>query len=218
MRRLSDALSEDTNQFGPGTDLMVSLLAVLLVMTLITAYLYRVEADKVVLWTRLENDHRAQIDRMRKELREHEARGGNFRLASDSFSAADFRPLPVTELVDRRGTSARVARIIGEYRRIGSKYPYIFVIGHSSMLDDPRAADAGTEARRQRNWVYAARRAAVIAGLMQEHLDEAALQRVVVVTTGELDLKRPKEPLSQDNAWVEVVFGKEWSLPGRNGE
>jgi hypothetical protein len=206
MRRFSDTLSDDTNQFGPGTDLMVSLLAVLLVMTLITAYLYRVETDKVAL-------HRTQIERMRKQLQ-----GGNFRLASDSFSAADFRPLPVTELVDRRGTSARVARIIGEYRRIGSKYPYIFVIGHSSMLDDPRAADAGPEARRQRNWVYAARRAAVIAGLMQDHLDEAALQRVVVVTTGELDLKRPREPLSQDNAWVEVVFGKEWSLPGRNGE
>jgi hypothetical protein len=201
MGRLNDALSEDTNQFGPGTDLTISLLAVLLVMTLITAHLYRLE-----------------LDRNKAMAAAAAARGGNFRLASDSFAAADFRAYPVTELVDQSGTAHRVTAIVDEYRRLANDYPYIFVIGHSSAMDDRNVTDGSTEARRQRNWVYAARRATMIAGLMQQDFDATELERVVVVTTGELDLKQPRQPLSQENAWVEVVFGKEWSLPGRKGK
>lgn len=215
MRRLSDVLSEDTNQFGPGTDLTISLLAVLLVMTLITAYLYRAASERSA---QLAADiQRLENDKTKLENALH-TRSGNFRLASDSFSAADFQPYPVTELTDRRGTAARVGRIIDEYRRLASHYPHIFVIGHSSALDEATPVDRGIAARRQRNWVYAARRATLIAGLMQPLLEDSELQRVVVVTTGELDLRNPQRPLSQENAWVEVVFGKEWSLPGRNGE
>jgi hypothetical protein len=38
--RSSLHLSDDTNQFGPGSDLMISLAAVLLVLTVITSQVY----------------------------------------------------------------------------------------------------------------------------------------------------------------------------------
>lgn len=200
MRKLEDILSEDTNQFGPGTDLTVSLLAVLMVMTLITASLYRQEIEK--------------RERLQQEIAAHQ--GGNFRLASDFFSAADFKKYPVIELESPQSAHATVRRIVTEYEWIGGDYPWIFVIGHSSRLDDRDAHDRSLRARRDRNWNHAGRRATVIAGLLLQHLDDAQAEKVVVVTTGELDLKDPKHPTSQENAWVEVVFGKEWKRPSRN--
>ena len=194
MRRLGDFLSEDTNQFGPGTDLIISLLSILLVMTLITSYLYKQERTK----------NEAQS-----------AAGSNFRLASDFFTAADFYARPVTKLVDPDRTNERVRKILSEYLRIEGDYPYVFVIGHSSQLDDPDASDKSDAARRQRNWEYAARRAAKIASIMEHDLDPARKERLVVVTTGEFDLKEPGKPYSQENAWVEVVFAKEWKRPER---
>ena len=38
---------------------------------------------------------------------------------------------------------------------------------------------------------------------------------VVVMTTGEFDLRDPADPGSHENAWVEVVFGRSWKLPSR---
>lgn len=200
MRKLDDILSEDTNQFGPGTDLTVSLLAVLMVMTFITAWLYRQEINRRAL---LEKEVAAR-------------HGGNFKLASDFFSAADFKKYPVTDLVNPVATFGRVRRIVSEYDRVGSDYPWIFVIGHSSRLDDRDARDRSPAARRDRNWNYAGRRATVIAGLLQQQLDDTQAEKLVVVNTGELDLKDPQHPTAQENAWVEVVFGKEWKRPSRN--
>jgi hypothetical protein len=202
VRKLDDILSEDTNQFGPGTDLTVSLLAVLMVMTFITGWLYRQEIDRRV--------------RLEKEVAARQ--GGNFKLASDFFSAADFKKYPVTDLENPSATFGTVRRIVNEYERIGNDYPWIFVIGHSSRLDDRDARDRSPAARRDRNWNYAGRRATVIAGLLQQQLGDAQAEKLVVVNTGELDLKNPKSPISQENAWVEVVFGKEWKRPSRNGE
>lgn len=200
VRKLDDILSEDTNQFGPGTDLTVSLLAVLMVMTFITAWLYRQEINRRAL---LEKEVAAR-------------HGGNFKLASDFFSAADFKKYPVTDLVNPVATFGRVRRIVSEYDRVGSDYPWIFVIGHSSRLDDRDARDRSPAARRDRNWNYAGRRATVIAGLLQQQLDDTQAEKLVVVNTGELDLKDPQHPTAQENAWVEVVFGKEWKRPSRN--
>jgi hypothetical protein len=202
VRKLDDILSEDTNQFGPGTDLTISLLAVLMVMTFITAWLYRQEIDK-----------RAKVE---KELAAH--RGGNFRLAADFFSAADFKKYPVTDLENPTATFDTVGRIVSEYQRFGNEYPWIFVIGHSSRLDDRDARDRSPAARRDRNWNYAGRRATVIAGLLQQQLGDDRAEKLVVVNTGELDLKDPTHPTAQENAWVEVVFGKEWKRPSRNRE
>jgi hypothetical protein len=216
MRRLSQIIAEDTNQFGPGTDLMVSLLAVLLVMTFITAYLYRVETLRISALQVALDREKERSEELAVRLHELDARGGNFRLAADSFSAADFRAYPVTELVDRASTARRVQAIVEQYRQLRDQYPHIFVIGHSNTIDDPRARDTSVTARRQRNWIYAAKRATLIAGLMQDGLGDD-VERIVVVTTGELDLKLPGQPQSQENAWVEVVFGREWSIPKTNG-
>lgn len=197
MARLDDLINDDTNQFGPGTDLMISLLAVLLVIALITSHLYRQQMNENA--------------RLHEEMREKD--GGHFKLASEFFTAADFYPRPVTKLRDTGMTSARIARIVNDYRSGDEQFPYIFVIGHSSTLDDPSAADQSIAARRQRNLEYALRRAALIAGLMQQQLTDRENEHLVAVTTGELDLRVPSRPLSQENAWVEVVFGREWKIP-----
>jgi NADH dehydrogenase FAD-containing subunit len=192
MRRMTDFLSEDSNQFGPGTDLMISLLAVLLVMTLISSHLYSLERKK--------NDPN---------------KGGNFKLASDFFSAGDFYPRPVTKLIKPQETDQRIKKIVQEYNQSKAEFPYVFVIGHSNQLDDPNANDKSYAGRLQRNWEYAGRRAAAIAALMQEHLTQKQKDNLVVITTGEFDLKVPSAPISQENAWVEVVFAKEWKPPAR---
>lgn len=197
MRRFNELLSDDTNQFGPGTDLTISLLAVLLVISLITSHLYRAEHDRA---TRLQ----AEMD----------GPGGNFRLSSEFFTAADFHPRPVTRLVDPRKTRARVARIVRDYRQSAGEYPFIFVIGHSSTLDDPDAKDRSVNGRRRRNMEYALRRAALITSLLQEELHESEVERLIAASSGEFDLKKPSSPTSQENAWVEVVFGREWKVPG----
>lgn len=189
MARLNDLLSEDTNQFGPGTDLVISVLAFVLVVALITSHYYQQE-----------------------KLRNVESEG-NFRLASEAFTAADFHPRPVTRLLSPRATEARVARIVRDYRSLNGRYPFIFVIGHSNQVDDPDAPDHSPPARRQRNMEYALRRAVLIAGVMQKSLDDAERERLVAVTTGEADLRDPQHPLSRDNAWVEIAFGKEWKIP-----
>ena len=200
MARLDDLMSEDTNQFGPGTDLMISLLAVMLVIALITSHMYRQETEA----------NKRLTDEINSISDKH---GGNFKLASEFFTAGDFYPRPVTKLRDPDATTERIARIVRDYRSGDEQFPYIFVIGHSSKLDDPTAADQSTAARRQRNLEYALRRAALIAGLMQEQLTESENERLVAVTTGEFDLRDPGRPLSQENAWVEVVFGREWKTP-----
>jgi len=229
MAGLGNLLSDDTNQFGPGTDLTVSILAVMLVISLITSHLYTDEKSRRQLTERRNQDLVAKTaalsravddaktaERARSaELTElkNPAPGGNFKLAAEFFTAADFHARPVTRVLDRRGTAARVARIVDDYRRSSAEYPYIFVIGHSSMLDDPDAADRRENARRSRNMEYALRRAALITAMMQEQLTAEENERLVAASTGEFDLRNPAEPLSQENAWVEVVFGREWKLP-----
>ncbi len=216
MSKLHEILSDDTNQFGPGTDLTISLLAVMLVIALITRHMYQQqklaldEQSKVI-----DLLHANQAKPCPPPPLPKESEGGHFRPASEFFTAADFHAYPVTRLVDPRGTRTRIDNILYEYRKLKDEYPFIFVIGHSSQLDDPLADDQSAEARQKRNLEYALRRSALIAGLMQEHLDAEELDHLVAVTTGEADLRKPEQPLSQENAWVEVMFGKEWKPPYR---
>ena len=198
MRRLNEFINEDTNQFGPGTDLTISLVAVLMVMVLITTSLYQVQRQ-----TSLEQQRK--LDAYEK--------GGNFRLSHQFFPAGDFAVRPVTQLIDAEQTKRKVVQIANEYRGGEKEFPFIFVVGHSNEIDDPSALDKSYGARLERNWEYAGRRAAVIASLLQAELTPTQKERIVVMTTGEFDLKVPSDPFSQENAWVEVVFGKEWKRP-----
>lgn len=198
MRRLNEFITEDTNQFGPGTDLTISLVAVLMVMVLITTSLYQVQ--------------RQQSAEQQRKLDAYE-KGGNFRLSHQHFPAGDFAVRPVTQLMNAEHTRQKVLQIADEYRTGEKDFPFIFVVGHSNQIDDPKAIDKSYDARLQRNWEYAGRRAAVIASLLQAELSTEQKTRIVVMTTGEFDLKVPSDPFSQENAWVEVVFGKEWKRP-----
>ena len=209
MRSLSDYVNEDTNQFGPGTDLIVAILAVLLVISLISSYLYS-ETSRLYLETQRQlSDSEAQRRLAKNAATE------TFRLADQSFPAGDFQSRPVTKLIDPAQTDRRVKEIVRDYRQSKATFPYIFVIGHSNALDDPGATDHSRVARLQRNSEYAWRRSGIVASLIQEDLTEQERDRVVVTATGEFDLRAPGQPLSQDNAWVEVVFGRAWKPPAR---
>jgi hypothetical protein len=223
MRRLNEFITEDTNQFGPGTDLVVSLAGVLMVLIFISSFLYGQERKRAETAgdsykkLKLENQSlRELIERQGKKLASLE-QGGNFKLASRSFLAADFKIRPVTQLADPARAEEKIFAIAQEYQGVQTDFPFIFIIGHSNQIDDPSALDQSYGARLQRNWEYAGRRAGVIAGLLQKHLKPEQQERIVVISTGEFDLKIPSEPLSPENAWVEIVFGKEWKLPARLG-
>jgi hypothetical protein len=217
--RSSLHLSDDTNQFGPGTDLMISLVAVLLVLTVITSHLYGREKTRADTADTRYGREKARADgvqeRYEREKGQWDARTteGTFRMSVESFPAGDFYARPVTRLVNPALTGERVRRIVDEYH--GQTFPFIFVIGHSNSIDDPSAPDHGRAARLQRNWEYAGRRAALVAALIDPYLGDEERDRLVVMTTGELDQRDPAQPLSQENAWVEVVFGKEWKPPSR---
>jgi flagellar motor protein MotB len=198
MRHLTEFITEDTNQFGPGTDLTISLVAILMVMVLITSNMYQLQRKKSIA-------QQAKIDAYEK--------GGHFRLSQEFFPAGDFEVKPVTQLVNAQQTQEKVGKIIAEYRAGSQEFPFIFVVGHSNEIDDPDAEDKSYGARLKRNWEYAGRRAAIIAELLEAQLTAEQKEKIVVTTTGEFDLKVPSDPYSPDNAWVEVVFGKEWKRP-----
>lgn len=201
MRKLHDFLAEDTNQFGPGTDLIVSLLAVLLVMITVSSYLYGQEHKRVMVY---------EEEKKEEAKRRAEQNKGDFEPATEKFPAGDFLENPVTKLADDQDAKSKVEKIIQQYK---SEYPYIFVIGHASNKDALVAEDRSEGARLQRNWKYAGMRAAVIANLLQERLPSTQRDKIVILSTGEFDQKVPEKPDSSENAWVEVIFGKKWKLP-----
>ncbi|HEU4432084.1 MAG TPA: hypothetical protein VFR51_01725 [Pyrinomonadaceae bacterium] len=183
MPRLKEFLVEDSNQYGPGTDLMVSLMALFLVITFTNGFLYR--------------------------QAEAEAGKDHFRLAQNSFDAGDFKPRPFREFVDQRAAMDRIRAIAREYETVKTHYPYIFVIGHANEIDEPNPDDASPPARWERNWNWAGERAAMVSRFLQMQLKPEDRDKLVVVSTGEFD-KRVLAPKSQANAWVQVVFGTEW--------
>lgn len=183
MRDLSKLANDDGDMFGPGSDLVISLFAALLVVIAIGGKLYQ------------ENEE------------------AKFKMSNISFSTGTFYPNPATEPIDLKKTKAQIKVIAQEYMQVKEKYQFIFVIGHSNEIDIRDASDKSYRKRLERNWGFAGRRAAVIAGLLQDELSDADKNKMVIVSTGEFDMKVPSEPTSQENAVVEVVFGKEWKLP-----
>ena len=137
---------------------------------------------------------------------------GNFKLLKEYiFNAGEFGSYPVTELVDKPGANRKVIEIANLYHSHENEFPYIFVIGHSSQLD---ALNRDKDySRLEVNWEFAGRRAAKIAYLLQEQLKGIQKDRIIVMTAGEFDMKNPSAPLSQENAFVEIVFGKDWKIP-----
>ncbi len=224
MRRLNEFISEDSNQFGPGTDLVIAMMGVLLVMILISGQMYtREKYQKNAALRHQTNEHKsyeelrqssAALRKAYEELLSKQSSAqdaaGKFKLASLKFSTGTFYARPIDKLTDPYKSAQMVNTIVQEYSTLKSEYPFIFIIGHSNQMDDPEAEDQSPAARLRRNWVYAARRAGVIAELIQSRLTPEQREKIVVVTTGEFDLKIPSEPLSQENAEVEVVFGKDW--------
>jgi hypothetical protein len=217
MRKLNDFIIEDSNQFGPGTDLVVSLTAIFLVLIVVIGHFYSLEKKKALDAIKQVDIDKIKIGDLEQKIRDAAlAKGGNFQLAERSFQAGEFDKYPVTRFLNPERAQELVGEIIQQYHTLSAGFPYLFIIGHANALDDPKAQDKSYRARLERNWEYAGRRAALVAGLIQESLTDEERERVVVVTTGEFDMKRPDEPHSQENAWVEVVFAREWKLPARN--
>ena len=162
---------------------MVSLMSIFLVITFINGFLYRQATDKAG------QDH--------------------FRIAKNSFDAADFEIKPVLRFKNEQAAMEKIKAIAREYESLKGQWPYIFVIGHATEHDVPHPEDDSDPARWERNWNFAGERAARVSRLLQASLNPEDRDKLVVVSTGEFD-KRDPVPDSLANAWVEVKFGTEW--------
>lgn len=131
-------------------------------------------------------------------------------VSAGKFEAGDFKPYPVAELVNMVKTNNDLDAIAEQYKRVEREFPYVFIIGHANSNDALNASDRSEQARLERNWNFAGRRASLIAKELQTRFTETQRERIVVVSTGEFDKRNPNEPRGQENAWVEVVFGKNW--------
>lgn len=149
-----------------------------------------------------------------------EGRGGSFEAATAHFTAGDFMAKPVDEFRDPTNAKRNVNNIIQQYKSRKNDYPYIFVIGHANSVDILDAEDSSVSSRRKRNWWYAMRRAIAVASLLERRLKsyglpDEILDNVIIASTGEFDQRMPGKPFGDENAWVEVVFGRDWKLPAR---
>ena len=216
MKRLGDLVAEDSNQFGPGTDLLISVMAVLLVMIFISGHLYTSSIKDIRSYKQAyEAEHsraeaqKSQLEAEKKKNLEVEG-GGNFTTSSVSFPAADFFTRPVTRLVDPLRAQQMVNTIAAEYESVHNEFPFIFVIGHASTVDDPLALDKSESARMERNWEYAGRRAGLIARLVQDHL--AADRKERPHGHGSLREQIAGLALILDQRVFLIVEGIRWSL------
>lgn len=187
MARLREFLVEDSNQYGPGTDLMVSLMALFLVITFSNGFLYQQAAAEAAA----------------------EAGKEHFQVAQESFKAADFDGKPYRKFIDERDAMRRIDAIAREYESLKGQFPYIFVIGHANEIDVSNPDDPSDPARWQRNWNFAGERAALVSRFLQLKLNPKDRDKLVVVSSGEFD-KRDPDPMSPANACVQVAFGSHW--------
>lgn len=134
-------------------------------------------------------------------------------LSAGKFEAGDFKKYPVAELVDITKSTKDLDAVAQKYKELEGKFPHIFIIGHANSSDAREADDRSEQARLERNWNFAGRRASLIAKELYMRLTEEQRERIVVVSAGELDKRNPDKPTGQENAWVEVVFGKNWKSP-----
>jgi hypothetical protein len=199
----------EEDYLGPGMDLVSSLAGIILIACVVIALLYKNSLN--------ENDEKNNIiKQLTKLVSQYDIdQEGKFKLSSNIFEAGDFKVNPVSELTNHQLTIKKILKIIEEYNRIKDTFPYIFIIGHANQIDDPYAIDRSPISRSRRNYEYASKRAAVIASLLQSYLNDIDKNKIVTVSTGELDMANPDFPYSQKNAFVEIVFGKEWKPPSR---
>jgi len=215
MRR--DLINDDSNQFGPGTDLIICLLALLMVFVMIVSYLYgnekKISKTMKSEYADLANSYnglRTEISDCRK-INENLERRGEFKPAGEFLVAGTFKQNPYYDLQDPEATENEVELIAEKYKNSSSEYPFIFIIGHANEVGLAGRPDLSTEERLKYNWQFASARSAVIANLLQRHLSPAEKNKIIIVSTGEFDLRNPEEPESEENAFVEVFFGNEWN-------
>lgn len=219
MRR--DLINEDSNQFGPGTDLTICLLALLMVFVMIVSYLYGNEKNKVQkLETAVKEltDKNTTLNDKNIGLKKELEKGGKFEHAGEFNGVGTFEPKPFWKLKDPAGTEEKVLEIIEKYNTLKDKFPFIFVIGHSSTVGLAGKPNLPEEERIQYNWEFARSRSIVIANLIQKNISEDEKNNIVVISTGEFDLKNPEYPTNEENAYVEVLFGNEWKTINKDNE
>lgn len=224
-------INEDSNQFGPGTDLVICLLALLIIMVMIVSFLYSKEKKTNEEAKNELKSLRQQTLTLKNELaqRETELSALKNKLGSDGpeskfkldvarFEDATFKQIPYLELTDPLETKQQIEQIVHKYIESKEEYPYIFIIGHANEASK-RGQKLTDEQRFEFNWKVAGERSGVIANLLQEQLLKSQFtkevrDKIIIVSTGEFDLKFPEAPTSLENAFVEVIFGKEWkNLP-----
>ena len=211
-----DLINEDSNQFGPGTDLIVCLLALLMVFVIIVSYLYGNEKksrnnEKSAVGDLTNTVGNLEIEiKTCKEKSETLKRRGEFKQAGEFLVAGTFKQNPYYELQNPEETRNEVENIVGKYKDSVNEYPYIFVIGHANEIGLAGKPYLTYEERLKYNWEFAGVRSAVIANLIQNYLSQEEKNRIIIVSTGEFDLKIPENPESLENAFVEVFFGNEW--------
>jgi hypothetical protein len=154
-----------------------------------------------------------------EDLRQREKdREGNIVLLKDYvFTAGEFDYYPYTRLINPAETRKKISGIASEYATKFQQH-YVLVIGHSSTLD---AKDPDTHSTRQeKNWNFAGERAAIVADLLRQEFENRQelnqnqwKDKILVMSSGEFDLKLPSSPEDQANAYVEVYFLKEWEIP-----
>lgn len=203
-------INEDSNQFGPGTDLVICLLALLMIMVMIVSFLYNsAKKDIKQLETKL-GEKKEELVKLKNELGKNEDEG-KFKLDIARFDNATFKQKPSKELTNPVETENQVSEIINKYSELSEEYPFIFVIGHANQAS--KIGEVLTyEERLEFNWGIAGERAAVIANQLQKHLIPEQRKRIIIISTGELDLKNSDDTKALENAFVEVIFGKEWKV------
>jgi len=222
MKSIQDFLHDDSELFGPGMDLVLSLFAILIITLVVGSDFYigkNSNLQEEVFNLKKENERlKLNLHDMDNIIREYEGKGGNFEIANEYFSAGLFYENPVTRLKNRFEVERKVKRIVNQYREIQGQFPYIFIIGHANKigLSYEEKSKGNYSSSESANWIFAGRRAALIGEMIKEKLPEEEWKYMVIVSAGEYDLKYPEERYSQENALVEVVFGKDWKPPSAN--
>lgn len=220
MRSIQSLSTENQDPFGPGVDLIISLVAILMLIFTFAMQSYIKQLEQINDLTSTIEREKAKNDTLSislfdisKELGDLKSQGGHFKVANDYFSAGHFKTNPVTDFTNEEQTRKLVEKIILEYRQLKHQFPFIFIIGHANYIEISSIEKRKYKSRAEANWVYAGRRAARIADLLTQHLTFEEKENVIILSTGEFDMKNPNDPTSEVNAWVEIVFGKEWKLP-----
>jgi flagellar motor protein MotB len=209
-------IDDDSNQFGPGTDLVICLFATMMVLVFIVTFLYRQEKDHSFANADEVAKLHAELEKLRQENKKLND-GGKFKFALGFLTEDTFEYSPPTKLKNPFSTQQNIDRIISQYNGLKHDFPFIFIIGHANQVNR-KDRELPYEERLSFNWGIAGERASVLANLLQKGLSESEKNNIVLVSSGEFDLKIPSNPIDPGNAYVEVYFGREWKPEAAKGE